>query len=289
MPWYDGICQSVGDGLITAGEGCMDAGLKVWTQCSEMVIGYCTSNPTSMGAWSYVRGTYNTFMGIGASLMVLYFVIGWLRESIDIRNNFTLENMFRFFMRLSLTAGLLTNGLSLIKDVMSLSALLAGEVGAELLAAYSATGIFDSLTEGVSGGGYMAVGFLCMLGGFIGMLVVIVSGITILFSVLSRFYKIFLCIPFAPIALSSFAGGQGLSQSGVSWIKTFLGYCLEVVVIALALVIAFKLFNGRTFFSTSSGGWSGAVLAICEICLPLVTAVGCVKGAEEIIRKSLGL
>lgn len=288
MAWYDGICQTVGESLASVGEQCMDAGLEVWKKSAELVVDYCTQDPARMGAWSVIKNTYDAFLGIGASLMVLYFVMGWLRESIDIRNSFTLENMFRFFIRLSLTASFMSNGLTLIKEIMHLSALLAAEIGAAITADYSAAGIFEALTSSAEGPEYLGVGILCMLGGFIGMLIIMVSGITILLSVLGRFFKVFICIPFAPIALSSFAGGQGLSQSGISWIKTFLGYCLEVVVITLSLVIAFKLFNGRTFFGTADG-WTGVVLSICEICMPLVTAVACVKGAEPIVRKCLGL
>jgi len=288
MAWYDGVFESAGTAMKSAGESCLGAGVGVWKECANLVIGYCTADPTSMGAWGFVKSMYNVFLGVGVSLTVLYFAIGWVREEIDIRNNFTLENMFKFFIRLILTSSLLSNGLTLITEIMQLAALLAGQVGASITTNYQTGGIFDQLMEGISGGEYISTGFLCLIGGFIGMAVIGVCGITILLSVLSRFFKLFVCIPFAPVALASFAGGHGLSQSGISWIKTFMGYCLEVVVIALTLVIAFKLFNGNTFFN-SSDGWTGTVLAICEICLPMVTAVSCVKGAEGIIRKCLGL
>lgn len=288
MAWFDSALESVGNGLISAGESCMEAGISVWTQSAQMVLDYCTLDPTSMGAWGTVKTIYNMFYGIGVSLVALYFVMGWLRESIDIKRNFTLENIFMFFIRFILTISVISGGMRLISEMLRLSALLANEIGMNINTNYQTDHIFANITEGLSGGDCFGIGILCLFGGIIGMLVIIVSSITMLVSVLKRFYKIFMCIPFAPVALASFAGGQGLSQSGISWIKTFLGYCLEIVIIAISLVISFKMSNGITFF-TANDGWTGVILGICEICMPMIIAVGSVVGAEGIIRKTLGL
>lgn len=291
MSFFEEAFEAAGNGLVSAGEGMMSAGIDVWKSCADAVLRYSTQDPTSMGTvWTNVSRIYNLFLGIGASLLTLYFVIGWLRESIDIRNNFSLENIFRFFIRLALTASALTNALSLIQSVMRLSALLAGEVGMTITSNYSTRDIFKPIVEGVEGVELLGVGFLCLIGGLIGMMIIAVCGVVIILSVLTRFFKIFMCIPFAPPALASFAGGQGLSQTGVAWIKTFIGYCLEVVVIALALMLAFSFFaGGNNFFTASRDGFSGVVLGILNICMPMLTAVACVKGAESILRKTLGL
>lgn len=291
MSFFEEAFEAAGNGLVSAGEGMMEAGIDVWKACADSVLRYCTQDPTGMGTvWTNVTRLYDVFLGIGASLVSLYFVIGFLNESIDIRNNFTLENTFRFFIRFALAASALTNALSLIQSFMRISALLAGEVGLTVTTNYSANDIFDPIVDGAEGAEMLGVGFLCLIGGLIGMMVIAVSGVLIILSVLTRFFKIFMCIPFAPPALASFAGGQGLSQSGISWIKAFAGYCLETVVIALALMLAFSFFaSGNQFFNVERDGFSGVVLGILNICMPMITAVACVKGAEGILRKTLGL
>lgn len=291
MSFFEEAFESAGNGLIDAGEGMMGAGIDVWKACADVVLKYCTQDPTSMGTvWTNVCKLYDVFLGIGASMLSLYFVIGFLNESIDIRNNFTLENMFRFFIRFTLAASALTNGLALIQSFMRLSALLAAEIGITITKNYTANDIFKPIVEGAEGAELLGAGFLCLIGGLIGMIVIAVSGVIIILSVLTRFFKIFMCVPFAPPALASFAGGQGLSQTGIAWIKTFVGYCLEVVVIALALMLAFSFFtSGSKFFNIQKDGFSGVVLGILNICMPMTTAVACVKGAEGILRKTLGL
>ena len=295
MAWFDGVLESIGKGLAEAGESCLESGVEVWQFSTAKVLEYCTSDPVTLGSatgnpWVSVTTIFSTFKGVGVGLLTLYFVIGYLRESIDIRSSFTLENMFRFFVRLILTATALDTALSLIREVLGLSAKLAATVGASVSSGDVPVGVFDNIMTGLSGGSWIGIGFICLLGGLIGMFVIIVCGYQILLAVVGRFFKIYLIVPFAPIAISSFAGGQGLSQSGIAWIKTFAGHCLEIVVIAMALVLSFTMFgSGSGIFLAASDGVPGAILQICELVLPIVIAVASVKGAEATIRKCLGL
>ena len=130
-----------------------------------------------------------------------------------------------------------------------------------------------------------------MIGGMIGGLTIIVCAVKLVISVLSRLFKVLLCIPFAPVAFSGFAGGYEFSQSGIAWIKTFIGYCLEAVVIALAILISFGMFQDAALFQASeeSAVVVNAIMQICEYCMPMITACACVAAAEVTTRKCLGL
>lgn len=290
MAWFDGILEAGGEALKGAGANLLESGLGCWKACSDMVIGYCTQDPTSLGPWRTISVLYGSFLGVGASLMTLYFVMGWLRESVDIRTTFTAENLFKMFIRLIITAALLDGALTLIVQLLRLGGLLAAQVGAQIQTDYNVSEIFDAITEGMEGGDMLGAGFVCLLGGLLGFVAIIVSGVSILLTVLTRFFKIFMTIPFAPPALASFAGGHGLSQSGISWLKTFFSYCLEVVAIGLALLISFLFFRGNnSYFNADAQSWAGVFLGILNVCLPMLTAVACVKGAEMTVRRALGL
>jgi len=134
MAWYDGVLEAFGNGLIDSGQWFMEIGIGVWKASANIVTSIISVSPISYApdAWGIVTTVYQSFLGIGASLMSLYFVIGWCRESIDIKNSFTLENMFRFFLRLSITAGLLTSGLGLIREFLYLSSVVAGDISGTL-------------------------------------------------------------------------------------------------------------------------------------------------------------
>ena len=112
----DAALESIGKSLLDVGEWFLKTGYTLWTNAGKVTLDYVKISPMAQsGAWGVVTGSvYQTSLAVAASLAVLFFVMGWLRESIDIRNNFTLENMFRFFVRYAITASLIVNSLSLL-------------------------------------------------------------------------------------------------------------------------------------------------------------------------------
>lgn len=294
----DSALTSIGTSLLNCGNWWMQSGYSMWKQCSTLTLTYITRNPMDQtNAWGAVTGGIFTIsMAVAASLSVLYFVLGWLRESIDIRHTFTLENMFRFFVRYAITASLIVNSLSVVTAVAQCATTVVSTISINTKDD-KVENIFKDLEESLEddddadGGTYLAYGFCGMIGGMVGGVVIIVCGINIVLAVLSRLFKLLLCIPFAPVAFAGFAGGGEFSATGIAWIRTFIGYALEAVVIALALTISFGLFKDASLFSAGSKdkGIVMMVLTICEYCMPMITASACVKGAELTVRRCLGL
>lgn len=288
--------QSVGNGMIDTGEWMLQGGYGVWKSCSDVTMEYIKKSPMEeTNAWAIVTGSiYSLALGIAASLAVLFFVMGWLRESIDIRNNFTLENTFRFFVRFAITLSLITNSLAVTNGIVQCATAVVATMDMQMQAVEE-EGIFDemkqSMEEEAEGGTWLAIGFGSMIGGLLGGLVIIVCAVNLILSVLSRLFKLLLCIPFAPVAFSGFAGGAEFSQSGIAWLRTFLGHALEVIVIALAISISFGLFRDAGIFGGTETEVSMVtlILQICEYCMPMITACACVKGAEMTVRRCLGL
>lgn len=295
----DAALESVGKGMIDTGEWMLQGGYGMWKSCSKLALEYVQKSPMAeTNAWAIVTGSiYSLSLGIAASLAVLFFVMGWLRESIDIRNNFTLENTFRFFVRFAITISLIVNSLALINGITQCTTAVVGTMNVKMQE-IDADGIFEDLEKSIEkdedadGGTWLAIGFGSMLGGLMGGLVIIVCAVTLVLSVLSRLFKLLLCIPFAPVAFAGFAGGHEFAQSGIAWLRTFIGYALEAVVIALAISISFGLFKDANLFGGTIGSkvtMVTLILQICEYCMPMITACACVKGAEMTVRRCLGL
>ncbi len=288
--------EGMGRGLMNSGAWMLEGGYRMWQKCCGVTFDYVTISPMSQtNAWSIVTGSvYSISLAAAASLTVLFFVIGWLRESIDIRNNFQLENMFRFFIRYAITVGLIVNSLSLITGIVECATAVVSTLNV-YQDTDSVDGIFDDLKnnleeEDADGMTWIGVGCVALIGGLIGGLTIIVCGISLVLSVLSRLFKMLLCIPLCAPAFSSFAGGRELSQTGISWLKTFIGYALEAIVIALAILISFGLFKDANILTSTHGTDAVAViLQICGYCMPMITACACVKGAEMTVRRCLGL
>ena len=293
--------ENLGRATMNVGNNGLMAGYHVWQKCCDITVNYLKTDPVSMGgnAWGIVTGSlFDVSMGIAASLSILFFVIGWLNESIDVRNNFSLENMFRFFVRYIITATLVVNSLALVRGTVDCATALVSivSVSEDSMEGGDVENIFDTLKDQMEeddagGTEWLGTGIISMIAGLFGGIVILVCGVQLILAVLSRLFKMYLCIPFGPVALSSFAGGHMISQTGISWIRTFLAYALEAVVIAIAIRISFGLFadGGVMAGSSETTGAIGAILTIVEYCLPMITACACVKGAEATIRRCLGL
>ena len=297
MALFEKAFTEFGMAMAKGGEAVLGLGGAAWVSAGKVVQKYIAQNPASgsIGGWQTVSALYVTFSGIAVSLTCLFFVIGWCRESIDIRTDFTLENMFRFFIRFILTSQAIVYGLNLIRDFMELIAVLTAGIATPMVEV-SSDGVFTGVMDNLEGAECLVPGLLFLLGGIIGAAVVLVCSIKIMLAVFSRFFRIFVIVPFAPVALSTFAGGQGLFQTGSAWIKTFMGYLLEIVVIAIALALSTKIFGSVTFFGTQVSGDQGwgtntvnVLLSICETVTPVLATTACVTGAESVIRRCLGL
>ena len=293
MALFDSVLKDMGNGLAGIGESFLNGAGDVWEAAGSLVTDYIAQNPAGggVGGWGMVTSLYASFQGIAVSLTILFFFMGWCRESIDIHRDFTLDNIIRFLIRFFLTVQAVLLGLDFIKEFMGLVAALTQGIAAPLIRV-SADGSFTGLLEELDGGECFAAGIIFFLGGLVGWAVVVVCSFKIILAVLSRFFRLFVIIPFGPVAISTFAGGMGLSHTGAAWLKTFFGYVLEVVVIAMALGLSSKMFGDMHFFGPLEGGLSTpvqAMLSICDAIAPIVACTACISGAESVIRKCLGL
>ena len=93
----------------------------------------------------------------------------------------------------------------------------------------------------------------------------------------------------APFAMSALVGGQEIERSFYAWIRTFLLNAFEIVVIALTMVISFKLigagislFDGKNIATSMVDGFWDALNSLFTMIL--VTAA--VKGSNAFLSKA---
>ncbi len=104
-----------------------------------------------------------------------------------------------------------------------------------------------------------------------------------------RFFRLYLYTALAPLPLSSFAG-EGTSFAGKAFLKSYIGVCMEGVVIVLACMIfsAFASTSGPVL-DTSLSAVTMSWQYVGETIFNMLVLVGLVKGAERIVREMFGL
>ena len=100
------------------------------------------------------------------------------------RNNFTLENMFRFFIRYIITATLIVNSLALVRGTVDCSTALVSvvNVSSSSMTGTEVENVFDDLIQKMedddaNGTQWLGTGIISMIAGLFGGIVILVCGV----------------------------------------------------------------------------------------------------------------
>ena len=89
-----------------------------WNNQVSLVFALLGQSPTAFKdgkPWDVIEGLEPVFVAVGSSLVVLFFVIGFCSESIDIREEMRFEVILRILIRLGLAEYLVANNVTIMK------------------------------------------------------------------------------------------------------------------------------------------------------------------------------
>lgn len=85
-----------------------------WNDKVSLVFELLGQSPVSFkngGPWAVVANLEPIFVAVGSSLVVLFFVIGFCSESIDVKEEARFETILRMLMRIGIAEWLVANNL----------------------------------------------------------------------------------------------------------------------------------------------------------------------------------
>ena len=108
-------------------------------------------------------------------------------------------------------------------------------------------------------------------------------------TVYGRFFKIYIYAAISPVALASFAG-EGTSSFGKAFLRSYVGVCMEGVVIVLACMIysAFAS-SGMPVVNPDASVVMQVWIYIGEVIFNMLVLVGLVKAADRIVKERFGI
>lgn len=256
-------------------------GVEIWNLMLSL-IGY-TSAQTPEGfsglAWNYAAYVlYPWFFTIGATLMNLFFLIGFMRQASNLKQNFTLEVFVECCIKVLVGNALMISGVTLMRVILEMAAEAAGSIlGGNHI-------VFSQADMDV--GGTLFHLFL----GVLFFAVCVTCSATIFLTVYGRFLYLYLMVVTAPVALSTIPGGPGISHTASSWCRAFLSKAFGIVAIAAAIAIASKMCNAIDFGGLSGlgEGLDGAIQAVQSMAT-MVLLTAAVKGTDTFMRRSFAL
>lgn len=259
-----------------------DIGKGIWTFIMSLVCGVVTTTPQgfSQTAWDWVSGQlYPWSLAIGLTLLNLFFLAGFFRQTANIKENMTTEILVTLLVKLVTANVLMSEGLEIMNAFFEMSSLLCGQVFIEM-PSYAAVDI--------SCGTWV---FFHGIYSIIYMIVAAVTSMTIFLAVYGRYLKLYLAVVAEPVAMATLAGGMGLENTAHAWIKTFLAYTFEILLIVLAISISGKLIeciNWGTLDGIVGSLFNGAAASIRSM-FSMVLMAGSVKGTDSLMRRMFAL
>lgn len=272
--------------------------ISIYNKQAQMAAGMLGQDPTAFNSsgWQLVTNVNTVFLSIGAVLVLIFFLMGFCADSVDIKQDFRLENILRMFLKLTLAEFFVINSLTIVQQLFALgTGVIRKFAGINLNVNCTIPGEVAAITNaplenGMSGLGGLGIAVLLYITAFVFMLIAAGCGAMILYEAYQRFFKIMLLVPYGSLANSTIAGNHMLNRSAEAFWKYALATILEAVTMYFAMALSAAVLSSGTL--GLKDGWSGAFYVlgwIIESSFIFMLTLGLVKGSEMVTQKALGL
>ena len=260
-----------------------------WNKQISLVFSMLGQSPVNFkggGPWGVIEGIEPIFVAVGSSLVVLFFVIGFCSESVDVREEMRFEVILRMLIRLGLAEWFVANNVTIMKafftSIGNLVNLISAGNTTTLTIASTQADIIKNLGFGES--------LVMLILTALLSIIIIICGFFIIYTVYFRFLKILIIVPLGAIAFSTMGGNRTVSNTVVTYCKYFLSVVFEAVTMALAIIICNAFVNaGLPSFTGGYADWAQTLIYLCEMTFTIAMTVGSVKGAQSLTSKAFGL
>jgi len=247
-----------------------------------------TSPQTFKGGavWGVMQSLHNAMIGIGYALIVLFFAISLFKNTANFHELKRPEAAVHYLIRFVAAKTLVGYGMDIMLNIFSVCNGIVSDMAAGMggisQAMVTLPGEMQSAIENV---GFLASIPLWLVT-ILGSLFITVLSFVMILTVYGRFFRIYMYTALAPLPLASFAG-ESTQSVGISFIKSYVGVCLEGAVIVLACIIYSAFVSTPTVTGSEPTTMVWSYLA--ETVFNMLVLVGLVKGSDRIIHEMMGL
>ncbi|MCR5451447.1 MAG: hypothetical protein K6F00_02335 [Lachnospiraceae bacterium] len=257
-------------------------GSACWDFCMEIVYILMGSSPESLApdAWNYVTGTlYPWCSSIGAVMLNIFCLVGFIKQASNLKENVTTEMWIELFIKVIVGNYLMVHGIGLMSDFIRAAGLMSTEV--------MNTGLPGMYNSEVDAG----AAFAYLIFGLIYILISMFCGVMIVIEVLGRYLNLYILMATAPLALSTIAGGRGIENTAIAWIKSFLTTVFQIFIIAVILKIGGMMIQSNGF-SDATGtplDWFDGFKSVLLSMLYMIFMTTAIKGSDNFLKRTFDL
>lgn len=253
----------------------------VFSMLGQSPVGFKGGSP-----WAMIESVQPVFVAVGSSLVVLFFVIGFCSESVDIREEMRFEAILRMLIRLILAEWLVANNVTIMKTFFTSAGNLVNLLSP---GSYTTLSINSAQADIIKGLRFGESLIMLILAAVLSV-IVIICGFFMIYTVYFRFLKILVMVPIGSIAFATLAGNRNVANTAGAYAKYFLSVVFEAVTMALAIMLCNAFINaGLPAFAGGYADWAQTLIYLCEMTFAIALTVGSVKGAQSLTSRALGL
>lgn len=247
-----------------------------------------TSPATFKGGtvWGIMQTIHGAMLAIGYALVILFFAMSLFKNTANFHELKRPEAALHYLIRFVAAKTAVGYGMEIMLKVFEVCNGIVSEMAASMggisQAMVSLPGEVQTAIENV---GFLASIPLWLVT-ILGSLFITVLSFIMILTVYGRFFRLYMYTALAPIPLATFAGDSTQSV-GVSFLKTYVGVCMEGAVIVLACII-YAGFVGTPVVASGEATtmvWS----YLAETVFNMLVLVGLIKGSDRIVHEMMGL
>ena len=269
----------------------LENALDTWNGKLAEIWRLISESPESFkggGIWDVIVNINGALKAIGYALLVLFFLMGIMRQFNSFQEVKRPEQALKIFIRFVLAKAVVTWGLDLM---MAMFTIVQGIIGTIMTAsgitgqgaAYLPQSMIDTIE---SCGFWESIPLWAVT--LIGSLLVWILSFIMILTVYGRFFKLYIYAAIAPIPLSTFAGEE-TSHIGKAFLKSFAAVCLEGAVIVLACIIYSLFAASPPSVAAGASAVTQVWTYIGELLFNMLVLVGTIKLSDRVVREMMGL
>ena len=268
-----GFFSDLGD--FFSGKDFFEAAGYAWNDMMKLATDVLTKDPSSgtyQDVWDNISTIYTTLNVIAVSLLCIFFLYGFCRDSCDLHADLTFERTIKMFIRLIITSNVMSMALTYMPKFFTwgknLTSAILGENKLSMVYDFDGAKVYERISSADFG---TMTAFLTSILFF---LFTVVCGFIVVMTVLNRILKIYMIAPFAGVALSTLAAGGQTAN---------VGYVFSALLIAVVIAIS------ASFINTVAIDTENAIVRLLEYCLKMGVISSSVKMSDSVMQKAFNL
>lgn len=269
----------------------LENALQTWNEKLAEIWMLLTQTPQEFKGghiWSIIEKINGALMAIGLALLVLFFVIGMVKTCTNLTEIKRPEHALRLFLRFIIARGLVVYGMELMNKVFEIVQGITSTIMTTVgVGTATNTTLPQEVIDAVKDCGFLEsipLWAVTLLGG---IFITVLSFIMIL-TVYGRFFKLYMYTAIAPVPLSA-AAGESTQGIATSFMKSYLGVCMEGAIIILSCIIFSAFASSQPAINPSSSAVSMVWTYVGEIIFNMLILVGTIKMSDRIVKEMMGL